>query len=271
MPELPEVETTRLGITEHITGHKITDIIIRRPNLRWPIPSNLKKVLVGKKLLSVTRRAKYLLLTFKTGTLILHLGMSGKLRVLTPDHAVQKHDHVDLCFGKKRCLRFTDPRRFGAILWTSEDPALHPLLVNLGPEPLTNSFNPNYLFGITSHRSTAIKLLIMDNKIVTGVGNIYATEALFQAGIHPHRPSNKVTLAECEKLVGAVKVILQQAIRKGGTTLRDFTNSDGSPGYFRIELAAYGRAGEPCATCSSTLELSRLGQRATVYCPECQK
>lgn len=271
MPELPEVETARRGIIDHITGHKITDVVIRRANLRWPIPGNLKQVLMGQSLLSVTRRAKYLLFTFKTGTLILHLGMSGKLRVLAANHPAQKHDHVDLCFGKQICLRFTDPRRFGALLWTNDDPAMHPLLAHLGPEPLTHAFDANYLFEISRHRSAATKVFIMDNKIVVGVGNIYATEALFQAGIHPHRPAKLLTLAECNKLVNAIKTVLKHAIRKGGTTLRDFTNSDGAPGYFRIELTAYGRDGEPCTVCATTLELSRLGQRATVYCPQCQK
>lgn len=270
MPELPEVETTLRGIAEHVTGHKVTGVVIRHPRLRWPIPPDLEKQISGEKLLAVTRRAKYLLFSFKTGTLILHLGMSGKLRVLAANTPTQKHDHVDLCFGKI-CLRFTDPRRFGALLWTDADPATHPLIANIGPEPLTASFSATYLFNKIRDRHTTIKVFIMDGKVVAGVGNIYATEALFQAGIRPQRAANKLSLIECEKLVSAIKAILKRAIKKGGTTLKDFTKSDGSPGYFSIELAAYGRDGEPCITCGTLLELSRLGQRATVYCPHCQK
>lgn len=271
MPELPEVETTLCGIKPHINQKKVVDVLIRHPRLRWPIPKNLKKEIIGEVLRNVTRRAKYLLLSFDTGTLILHLGMSGRLRILDANEPANKHDHLDIVFSNKKCLRFTDPRRFGAALWTDEDPMQHPLLIDIGPEPLESDFDGTYLFNLAQKRKTPIKSFIMDSKIVAGVGNIYATEALFQAHIHPETPAGAVTRAQFNKLVAAIKSILASAIKKGGTTLKDFTRSDGSPGYFSIELKAYGRAGEPCVRCKTPLTLIKLGQRSTVYCPKCQK
>lgn len=271
MPELPEVETTKRGITRHITGHHITDVIVRHPRLRWPIPNNLSTLLKNKTLLKITRRAKYLLFAFENGTLILHLGMSGRLRILSEKTPAQKHDHVDICFDNGKCLRFTDPRRFGALLWTEADPEQHTLLKNIGVEPLSSDFDGAHLFERAQGRKASVKMFIMDSHIVAGVGNIYATEALFSARINPQLATGKVTLKQYSQLATAIKAILKNAIEKGGTTLKDFMKSDGSPGYFSIELKAYGRAGKPCKRCRTMLKLSRIGQRSTVYCPECQK
>lgn len=268
MPELPEVETTLRGIMPHIINQIVINTEVRHPKLRWPIPE--LSLLIGQPLLNLSRRNKYLLLTFPKGTLILHLGMSGRLRILAEPCSPQKHDHVDIHFSNHAYLRFTDPRRFGAILWTTEDPLAHPLLKNIGPEPLTSQFNTGYLLKKAKNRSTAIKSFIMDGKIVAGVGNIYATEALFLAGIHPSRLASKVTEEEFAKLVPLIKQILKAAIKKGGTTLKDFTQSDGSPGYFSIQLNVYGKAGQACPQCKTPLESMRLGQRGTTFCPNCQ-
>jgi len=271
MPELPEVETTMRGVKPHIIEQKITDVIVRHPRLRWPVPPDLKQHLVGQVLHKLSRRNKYLLFHFANGTLILHLGMSGRLRVLAENAPANKHDHVDICFGKHKYLRFTDPRRFGALLWTSEDPALHPLLADIGPEPLTNAFNGDYLWECARGRKVPVKSFIMDGKIVAGVGNIYATEALFQVRIRPSQPAGKVSRVHYQALAEAIKKVLRQAIEKGGTTLKDYTQSDGKPGYFRIELQAYGHDGEPCPRCKTTLKTMRIGQRSSVYCPHCQR
>jgi formamidopyrimidine-DNA glycosylase len=270
MPELPEVETVRQGITPHIMHHAISQVILRRKNLRWPIPSNLPELLQGHSIISVERRGKYILLNFAHGTLILHLGMSGVLRITNSTVPAAKHDHVDIEFTNGICLRFTDPRRFGCVLWTEEDSTQHRLLAHLGPEPLTRAFSAKYLYERTRNKSVAIKLLLMNHEQVVGVGNIYANEALFLAQVHPKRAANKLTLTDCQRLVTAVKKILRQAIAHGGTTLKDFSQSDGKPGYFRHELAVYGRAGEHCYDCASPLKSLRLNNRATVYCPSCQ-
>jgi formamidopyrimidine-DNA glycosylase len=270
MPELPEVETTLRGIYPHIIGQKVSKIIVRHPTLRWPIPVDLDQQINGRILNRLTRRGKYLLFEFKTGTLILHLGMSGRLRVLTEPVPPQKHDHVDLCFKNKTYLRFTDPRRFGALLWTSDHPLSHPLLSSIGPEPFTDAFGGDYLFQQSRKKKASVKSLIMDSKIVAGVGNIYATEALFEARIRPQTAAGKLTVIQYQALAQAIKKILKKAIEKGGTTLKDFLKSDGGPGYFSIELKVYGRGGKPCARCKTPLIAMRTGQRSTVYCKKCQ-
>lgn len=267
MPELPEVETSRRGIAPHISGRQVTRVVVRQPRLRWPIPP--LDHLEGQVLRLVERRAKYLLLRFDHGTLILHLGMSGSLRVLTIDNTPRPHDHFDLQFGEL-ALRLRDPRRFGAVLWTSEPPEAHPLLCDLGPEPLSPDFDADHLYRHARHRRIAIKQLIMDSKVVVGVGNIYATEALFLAGIHPARSCDRVSRRRIGELVGNIKEILKAAIAQGGTTLRDFQQQDGRPGYFAQALNVYGRTGEPCPRCGRTIKARQIGQRTSAWCPGCQ-
>lgn len=270
MPELPEVETTLRGISPFIEKQTITSVIVRQHKLRWPIPSNLSHILMGKKVVSVERRAKYLLLKMNEGTLIIHLGMSGHLRILMENIPANKHDHVDLEFQNKKILRFTDPRRFGAILWVNANPYNHPLLKSLGIEPLTKQFTGHYLWQLAQNRKVVIKIFLMDNKIVTGIGNIYATEALFDAKIHPMTIANSLSVERLSCLVKSCKKLLKQAIKRGGTTLKDFINSDGKPGYFSNQLKVYGRAGLPCVNCHAPLELMQIGQRSTVFCKKCQ-
>ena len=271
MPELPEVETTLCGIQPHINQQQIKKITIRHHQLRWPIPVNISTDLIKERILSSQRRAKYLLLTTKKGTLIIHLGMSGSLRIVTHDLPAQKHDHVDIEFANKKILRFTDPRRFGAFLWTEEDPFQHSLLKNLGPEPLEKTFSKKYLWEKAQARSVPIKSFIMDSKIVVGVGNIYATEALFLAKIHPLMPAKKITEQQADHLSKAIKDILRKAIKQGGTTLKDFVNSNGKPGYFSQSLKVYGRQELPCVNCSTPLQWQRINQRSTVFCNGCQQ
>jgi len=266
MPELPEVETTRRGIAPHLTGQRVSDCVIRQPRLRWPIPD--LGHLRGHVVQGVRRRAKYLLIDFDHGTLIIHLGMSGSLRVLPCAHPPRQHDHFDLCLGK-RCLRMHDPRRFGAVLWT-DDALQHPRLRGLGPEPLSDAFNGRHLQHHARGRKTAIKNLIMNGSVVVGVGNIYASEALFMAGIHPQRASGRIALPRLERLSDTIKHVLTHAIERGGTTLRDFLNESGEPGYFAQELLVYGRAGEPCRQCGNLILTRQIGQRASAYCPHCQ-
>jgi formamidopyrimidine-DNA glycosylase len=269
MPELPEVETTRHGISPWITGRTVTGVIARRHALRWPLP-DLAALLPGRTVQHISRRAKYLLLTCDdAGTLLIHLGMSGSLRILPTDTAAQTHDHLDIQFDS-HCLRLRDPRRFGAVLWTEELPAQHPLLRHLGPEPLSAAFNADYLYACARSRRTAIKTLLMNGKVVVGVGNIYATEALYAAGIHPNRAACRITHTRLARLVNAVQQILRTAIQQGGTTLRDFQQEDGKPGYFRHQLQVYGRADQPCYHCQTHLQMQRIGQRSSVYCPNCQ-
>ena len=269
MPELPEVETTRRGIAPYVENHRVTGVVVRQPRLRWPVP-DLAALLTGHRVHAVERRAKYLLLRFDHGSLIIHLGMSGSLRVLAATSSPRPHDHVDLLFGR-RCLRLHDPRRFGAMLWTDGDPLEHPRLLALGPEPLSDAFDADYLYARARGRRVAIKSLLMDGKVVVGVGNIYATEALFHAGIHPARRAGRVSRARLGRLVDEVKRVLGHAIARGGTTLRDFVNETGEPGYFAQELFAYGRAGEPCKSCGATVRTRQIGQRASAYCPHCQR
>lgn len=270
MPELPEVETTRRGIEAHLVGQRVSRVIVRERRLRWPIPDDLDARLSGQRIVAVERRAKYLLIKAEVGTLIAHLGMSGSLRLVPADLPAAKHEHVDIVLESGMALRYTDPRRFGALLW-SEDPLSHVLLANLGPEPLSDAFDGERLYQLSRGRSMAIKPFIMDNAVVVGVGNIYASEALFAAGIDPRRAAGAVSRARYLKLATEIKRILAYAIERGGTTLRDFVGGDGKPGYFQQELFVYGRAGEFCRQCGSTLRDIRLGQRASVYCGRCQR
>jgi formamidopyrimidine-DNA glycosylase len=270
MPELPEVETTRRGIEPHISGGTVAALHVRQPQLRWPVPPGLAEQITGRMVERVSRRGKYLLIHFDNGDLLVHLGMSGSLRLVPAGQAVGKHDHVDLCMSDGQVLRLTDPRRFGAVLWQPRG-AEHELLAHLGPEPLNDGFNADYLVQRAARRTTAIKSFIMDSHVVVGVGNIYANEALFRAGIHPKRAVGKISAARMALLVGAIKEVLQRAIEQGGTTLRDFVGGDGKPGYFKQQLNVYGRAGEPCVQCGAQLREIRQGQRSTVYCAHCQR
>lgn len=271
MPELPEVETTKKGITPYVVGETVSNIIIRERNLRWPIPASLKLSLKNQLIRKLRRRAKYLLFYTDKGCMILHLGMSGNLRVLDNTIPHEKHDHVDIVFESGHLLRFHDPRKFGSILWTKDDPLEHKLLNHLGPEPLSEEFNVDYIFAKSRKRTQAIKTFIMDSRMVVGVGNIYASEALFRAEIKPTKKAGSVSKARYERLVSEIKNVLSQAIEKGGTTLRDFYNGDGKPGYFSQELNVYGREGEPCKKCKKKIKMIRLGQRSTFFCSHCQK
>ena len=270
MPELPEVETIRKGIAAHVLGETVNDIIVRDRRLRWPVPVQLRNKLTGKSINKISRRAKYIIFHTGQGCMLIHLGMSGSLRIITDNRPAEKHDHVDIVFASGTRLRFRDPRRFGSILWTNGDPLQHKLLEHLGPEPLDAELNGDYLFKKSRRRKQSVKTFIMDSRMVAGVGNIYANEALFAAGIHPKRNAGKISKPRYEKLAAAIKQVLRQALAKGGTTLRDFVNGDGVPGYFRTELKVYGRAGIPCLTCKTPIKAHRLGQRSAFYCPVCQ-
>ncbi|SHI57745.1 DNA-(apurinic or apyrimidinic site) lyase [Malonomonas rubra DSM 5091] len=270
MPELPEVETTCRGIAPLITDCQIAELVLRTDKLRWPLDRSLCVSLPGQTIRKVERRAKYLLLHCNAGALILHLGMSGSLRVIAADSTENKHDHVDLIFTNGSCLRFNDPRKFGALLWCNE-PKAHPLLVKLGPEPLSAGFDGEYLWQASRQRKTAIKPFIMDQKLVVGVGNIYASESLFRAGIRPQTAAGKVSRARYQKLSAAIKEILTEAIAAGGTTIADFKQADGKPGYFAQQLQVYGRDGEPCPQCGQPISSVKLGQRSTCFCRNCQK
>ncbi len=271
MPELPEVETTCRGIAPHIEGQIIKQVIVRQPKLRWPVPELLDQTLTGLCIQSVTRRAKYLLLSTGSGTVLLHLGMSGSLRIMSTGQAAGKHDHIDFSFSNGTVLRFNDPRRFGAVLWTTEPVAEHPLLKNLGPEPLLSDFNGELLYALSRNRKIAVKSFIMDSHIVVGVGNIYANEALFMSGIQPTRQAGKVSLARYQKLAECIRVVLLHAIEQGGTTLKDFVNEAGKPGYFQQQLKVYGRTGLPCVSCNKPLTEVRIANRSTVFCGACQR
>ncbi|BDV41979.1 formamidopyrimidine-DNA glycosylase [Geotalea uraniireducens] len=271
MPELPEVETTRRGIAPHLTGRTIVAVVARVAKLRQPFPAGLNERLVGRTITTVERRAKYLLLRCDCGTLLIHLGMSGSLRIVPTTQPATKHDHFDLLLDNGTSLRFRDPRRFGLVLWTEDDPFTLPPLAGIGPEPLTDVFDGHYLQRCGAKRRLAVKLLVMDNRVVVGVGNIYANEALFRAGIRPDRPSASLDADDYRKLAATVKSVLLEAIAAGGTTLQDFTDSDGAPGYFALRLAVYGRDGKPCPTCGTPISLSRLGGRSTFFCARCQE
>ncbi|MDH5425923.1 MAG: bifunctional DNA-formamidopyrimidine glycosylase/DNA-(apurinic or apyrimidinic site) lyase [Gammaproteobacteria bacterium] len=270
MPELPEVETTLRGIEPHIDGQIISDVIIRNKNLRWPIPAAIKKQLPGQKLLQLQRRGKYLFLITAKGTAILHLGMSGSLRINDAGTVAEKHDHVDIVFANGKILRFRDPRRFGCLLWTEKPVEQHKLISGMGPEPLTDAFNGDYLYAKSSGRKNNVKGFIMDGKVVTGVGNIYASEALFAAGILPGRQSGRISKQRYQLLAGCIKDVLARAIAQGGTTLKDFTREDGQPGYFKQSLKVYDRAGESCVNCRQAIKQKQLNQRSTYYCSHCQ-
>ncbi|HIZ51554.1 MAG TPA: bifunctional DNA-formamidopyrimidine glycosylase/DNA-(apurinic or apyrimidinic site) lyase [Candidatus Pseudomonas excrementavium] len=269
MPELPEVETTRRGIAPHLEGHRVTRLIVRDARLRWPIPEDLAIQVENQTFTAVRRRAKYLLMDIGGGTLISHLGMSGNLRLVPAETPVLKHEHVDIELDSGLTLRYTDPRRFGAMLWQRAG-EVHPLLARLGPEPLSADFDGERLYQLSRKRSMAVKPFIMDNAVVVGVGNIYATEALFAAGIDPRREAGRISRARYQVLAEEIRKVLARAIESGGTTLRDFIGGDGKPGYFKQELFVYGRAGQLCKVCGTTLSEVRLGQRSTVFCRRCQ-
>lgn len=269
MPELPEVETTRRGIEPHIAGETVRDVIIRNGALRWPVPAELPTLVHGQTLRRVNRRAKYLLLEFAHGTILVHLGMSGSLRVLTGHLPPAAHDHIDVRFSNGRVLRFNDARRFGSWLWQAAG-TVHPLLSKLGPEPWAPQFDAHWMKQRLSKRTSAIKVAIMDASLVVGVGNIYASEALFEAGIRPQCPAKRVSLKRLGTLRNVIRAVLERAIEAGGTTLRDFTDSDGQPGYFGQQLNVYGREGEPCHACGTAILRSVMGQRSTFHCPQCQ-
>jgi formamidopyrimidine-DNA glycosylase len=270
MPELPEVETTCRGITPHIVGQTIKQVIIRQPQLRWPVPETLNKILSGLEIRSVSRRAKYLLFTTQAGTMLIHLGMSGSLRIVLSGHPPSKHDHIDFIFNNDTVLRFNDTRRFGAVLWTDAPLEQHPLIKDLGPEPLLDDFNGELLYQRANNRKIPVKSFIMDSHVVVGIGNIYANEALFMANILPSRPAGSISLAHYEKLADCIRIILRQAILQGGTTLRDFVNEAGKPGYFQQQLRVYGRANLPCIDCQQSLIEIRMANRSTVFCKTCQ-
>ena len=270
MPELPEVETTRRGVQPYSRGSRVVSVVVRDPRLRWPVPAALAQRLVGQTILEVERRAKYLLFRTAGGTLLIHLGMSGSLRVMDPAEAPLRHDHLDIVFDSGHCLRYNDPRRFGCCLWLAPDEA-HPLLSHLGPEPLSEAFDGKLLYQLSRGRKTPVKNFIMDGKVVVGVGNIYANEALFLAGIRPDRAAGRISLARYERLAHFIKQVLTSAIEQGGTTLRDFVGGDGKPGYFAQQLFVYGRGGQPCKACDTPLRELRLSQRISVYCVTCQR
>lgn len=271
MPELPEVETTRRGLAPHMQGQRIEAVIVRNRALRWPIPRDLAKQVCGRTVRAVERRGKYLLIDCGTGWMILHLGMSGSLQVVPNKTPAGKHDHVDLVLSSGMVARLTDPRRFGALLWEADDPHRHPLLARLAPEPLGTEFHAAWLHARTRGRSAAIKTVVMDSRIVVGVGNIYASESLFRAGIHPGLAARRVSLLRCNKLVASIRETLAAAIEAGGSTLRDYVGAEGHPGYFQQTYFVYGRQGEPCRICGTTIKALRQGQRSTFFCPVCQR
>jgi len=270
MPELPEVETSCRGLAPLLTGKSVTHVQIRNGRLRWPIPVELPEKLQGQTLRGIHRRAKYLLFEFAHGHLLIHLGMSGSLRICPVDMTPEKHDHVDIVFASRQCLRLRDPRRFGAVLWLADGLHEHALLKHLGPEPLLDDFDASYLYGKSRQRRVSIKLLIMDNRVVVGVGNIYANEALFMAGIRPTHKAGRLSKKSAEQLTLSIKEVLSEAIKQGGTTLRDFVSGEGKPGYFQQKLQVYGRGGEVCYVCGAMIKQLKIGQRSTFYCPHCQ-
>jgi formamidopyrimidine-DNA glycosylase len=271
MPELPEVETCLRGLAPHLTGRRILKLVARERRLRWPVTQAVDAAVAGQPIEAVARRAKYLLLHLPQGALILHLGMSGSLRVLPADTPPATHDHIDLLLDDGRCLRLRDPRRFGSLHWAPPPVTAHPLLAQLGPEPLSPGFDGAYLYRLSRGRRAAVKTFIMDSHVVVGVGNIYASEALHRAGVHPHRPAGRIAPARYQRLAAAIKTVLAAAIAEGGTSLRDFVREDGNPGYFARALRVYGRAGLPCPGCGEPVRQQRIGQRSSFYCPRCQR
>ncbi len=270
MPELPEVETTLLGLTPHLQNQCITQVKIFQPQLRWPVPAVLTRQLKQHVFRAIRRRGKYLIFSFDSGHMLIHLGMSGSLRIDPRGSAARKHDHLEWRLANQSILRFHDPRRFGSVHWHQGDPLQHPLLRNLGPEPLNTEFDGLYLHQKAVHRKTAVKNFIMDSQIVVGVGNIYANESLYLAGIHPARAANRISLKRYTLLADATKKTLNAAIKQGGTTLRDFVNEQGRPGYFRNKLMVYAKAEQPCPKCGNPIKIKRIGQRSSYYCIHCQ-
>jgi formamidopyrimidine-DNA glycosylase len=270
MPELPEVETSRRGIAPWVENQTVKSVVVRDRRLRWPVPVDIDRRLAGATIDRVLRRAKYLLFETASGTLLMHLGMSGSVRIIEADEPAMKHDHVDVRFASGKALRFRDPRRFGCLLW-AEEPLEHPLLRDLGPEPLADDFDGDYLWRRARGRKVSIKPFIMNANIVVGVGNIYASEALFGAGINPRRQAGRISAVRMNLLADAIKAVLQRAIKAGGTTLRDFSGGDGEPGYFRQQLDVYERAGRPCRRCETPISAVVLGQRSSYYCKRCQR
>jgi formamidopyrimidine-DNA glycosylase len=271
VPELPEVETTRRGIAPYLEGQRIRSMVVRDRRLRWPVPDDLPAWVAGKRIERLVRRSKYILVDCGEGWLILHLGMSGSLRIVPAEQPAALHDHVDLVLESGQALRLRDPRRFGAVLFCASEPARHKLLQGLGPEPLEKEFTAGWMFELTRGRTAPIKSVLMDNRVVCGVGNIYANESLFRAGIHPARQAGKISKERYQKLVDEVRVTLRAAIKAGGSSLRDFVHADGSSGYFQQQYLVYGREGEKCKTCGSTIKSVRIGQRSAFYCPRCQR
>lgn len=271
MPELPEVETTRRGLAPSVTGRVIERVLVREPRLRWPVSPELPIAAAGQCIVELRRRAKYLLFELERGALILHLGMSGSLRLADAAAAPMPHDHIDIVLDSGIRLRFNDPRRFGCLLRTAGDPLEHPLLRTLGPEPLSDQFDGEYLARLAKGRSIAVKQFLMNSRVVVGVGNIYASEALYRAGIRPSRAAGRLKRAELDALANSIKAVLRDAIRAGGTTLRDYVNADGLPGYFRQKLYVYERDGAPCRVCRAPIEHVVQGQRSTYFCPRCQR
>ena len=271
MPELPEVELTRRGLQRHLAGSQIVSLVLRNPALRWPVPQSLAAQLTGQRIEGVRRRAKYLIVDCAAGGLIVHLGMSGSLRVLPVDAEVEKHDHFDIVLDGGRLLRFTDPRRFGSLLWGGTEVDSHPLLKSLGCEPLEATFDAAHLYDAAKGKRTTIKQFLMDSRKVAGIGNIYANEALFRARIHPKTLAGRIGLARMERLVQAIKHTLNLALKAGGSSLRDFVDSDGAPGSFQLQYRVYGRSGRPCRHCGALIRSIRQGGRATFYCASCQR
>ena len=271
MPELPEVETSRRGIEPHLLNKKIKNVTIRQHKLRWPIPKNLPELAEGKKILAVCRRAKYIYLKLDNGNIIIHLGMSGSLRICTSKTPIEKHDHIDMGVSGNKILRLRDPRKFGCVLWTDDDINEHKLIKSLGPEPLDDIFTAEYLHNKAKKRTCSIKSFIMNSHMVVGVGNIYASEALFKAGISPKRKAGSVSLTRLTKLVATIKKTLRDSIKQGGTTLKDFTGEDGQPGYFAQKLLVYGKAGDDCSVCAKPIKQITQQARSTFYCSHCQR
>lgn len=271
MPELPEVETALRGIAPHLRGERIDRLLVRERRLRCLVPADTEDRVRGQRIEGLRRRGKYLLLDLERGTLLIHLGMSGSLRVLSSLTAPGKHDHLDLRLSGGSCLRLRDPRRFGVFLWTPDPPEEHPLLAHLGPEPLGSGFDGDYLYELSRGRSASIKAFVMDSRVVVGVGNIYANESLSLAGIHPARACGRIGLERYRRLVSKIALVLNAAIEQGGTTLRDFVQENGNPGYFALSLKVYGRQGQPCAVCGTSIRQRRIGQRSSFFCPKCQR
>ncbi len=271
MPELPEVETSRRGIEPHILQRRIERVIVRQHRLRWPVPETLPALCRRQTVEAVHRRGKYLLLQLQAGTVLLHLGMSGSLRIVGSGQAADKHDHIDFCFDNDKVLRLHDPRKFGCVLWAEPPVEHHPLLASLGPEPLDDDFDGDYLFERSRQRRVNVKTFIMNSQVVVGVGNIYASESLFRAAIHPGVAAGRISRKRYRKLADAIRETLRSAIRAGGTTLRDFTDGEGKPGYFAQQLSVYGRQGEDCQRCGASIRQTVQQQRSTFYCPRCQR